>query len=208
MSYTNGNRSGRKYLPSLLMVLALILFFFPFFQVKMGDIAKFSVTGIDMVTGKSLNYDQQYSNDVYRENGSVKSGTQGNGYMIAAAILAIAGIITGFVRFKKSSLAQGIFAAAAFIAMAIFWSRINEDVDNVKGLYKLLGKVLRDFEIGFSPWFYLSAILLLAAAILGFMSFPRRTGHEAPPVHAPQLPIDNPGEQSEFPTSASESELG
>lgn len=31
---------------------------------------------------------------------------------------------------------------------------------------------------------------------------------EQPPKKAPQLPIDNPGEQSEFTTSASESEVG
>jgi nitrogen fixation-related uncharacterized protein len=31
---------------------------------------------------------------------------------------------------------------------------------------------------------------------------------DKPPKNAPQVPVDNPGEQSEFTTSASESEVG
>jgi len=31
---------------------------------------------------------------------------------------------------------------------------------------------------------------------------------EKPPRKAPQVPVDNPGDQSEFPKAASESELG
>jgi len=53
----------------------------------------------------------------------------------------------------------------------------------------------------------IAAGLATAAAIFFFL----RKGdemEEKPPKKAPQVPIDNPGEQSEFTTSASESEIG
>ena len=36
----------------------------------------------------------------------------------------------------------------------------------------------------------------------------KKEDDERPPKNAPQLPVDNPGDQSEFPKSASASELG
>ena len=48
------------------------------------------------------------------------------------------------------------------------------------------------------------------ATIAAMFFFLKKNGNttEQPPKKAPQLPIDNPGEQSEFTTSASESEVG
>ena len=46
----------------------------------------------------------------------------------------------------------------------------------------------------------------VAAAAIFF--FWKREKDEKPPKNAPQVPIENPGEQSEFTTSASESEVG
>ncbi len=46
-----------------------------------------------------------------------------------------------------------------------------------------------------------------AAAILVFQQ-KKSAGYEKPPKGAPQLDIDNPGSQDNFPTAASESEIG
>jgi len=53
----------------------------------------------------------------------------------------------------------------------------------------------------------ISVALTVAAMVLFFLKKKKNTG-EVPPKKAPQLPIANPGEQSEFTTSASESEIG
>jgi hypothetical protein len=53
----------------------------------------------------------------------------------------------------------------------------------------------------------IAAGLAAAAAIFFFWKKDQNT-EEKPPKKAPQLVIDNPGEQSEFTTSASESEVG
>jgi len=48
----------------------------------------------------------------------------------------------------------------------------------------------------------------LATAAVFFLLKKKKDIGEMAPKKAPQLPIDNPGEQSEFTTSASESEVG
>jgi gas vesicle protein len=53
----------------------------------------------------------------------------------------------------------------------------------------------------------IGAALAAAAAILLWWK-KEQENDEKPPKNAPQVPIVNPGEQSEFTTSASESEVG
>jgi gas vesicle protein len=52
----------------------------------------------------------------------------------------------------------------------------------------------------------IGAAITAAAAI--FLWKKDNGNEEKPPKNAPQVPIDNPGDQSEFTTSASESEIG
>jgi LPXTG-motif cell wall-anchored protein len=49
---------------------------------------------------------------------------------------------------------------------------------------------------------------LATAAILFLLKRKRAYEEEKPPRKAPQIPLHNPGEQSEFTTSASESDIG
>ena len=49
---------------------------------------------------------------------------------------------------------------------------------------------------------------LVTAAAVFFLWKKNQNEEGKPPKKAPQVPIDNPGEQSEFTTSASESEVG
>ena len=53
----------------------------------------------------------------------------------------------------------------------------------------------------------IGAVLATAAAFF-FLKKKNQNAGETPPKKAPQLSIENPGEQSEFTTSASESEIG
>jgi LPXTG-motif cell wall-anchored protein len=49
---------------------------------------------------------------------------------------------------------------------------------------------------------------LATAATVFFIRKKKPNAGEKPPANAPQLSIGNPGEQSEFTTQASESEIG
>ena len=51
-------------------------------------------------------------------------------------------------------------------------------------------------------------VALATAATIFFISKKKSGRGEKPPKKAPQLDIENPGEQSEFATSPSDSELG
>ncbi|HWJ90481.1 MAG TPA: hypothetical protein VNR87_05180 [Flavisolibacter sp.] len=49
----------------------------------------------------------------------------------------------------------------------------------------------------------------IAATTAIYVVLKNKKGHsEKPPKKAPQVPVNNPGEQSEFATMASESEIG
>ncbi|MGZ5192188.1 MAG: LPXTG cell wall anchor domain-containing protein [Flavisolibacter sp.] len=53
----------------------------------------------------------------------------------------------------------------------------------------------------------IGAALATAAAVF-FVRKKKFSQDEKPPKKAPQVPIDNPGDQSEFTTTAIESEIG
>lgn len=56
-------------------------------------------------------------------------------------------------------------------------------------------------------WLGIGAAVITLATL--FMLRKKEEGNsEKPPKKAPQVPINNPGEQSEFTTAASESEIG
>ena len=52
------------------------------------------------------------------------------------------------------------------------------------------------------------AVVLVIAAVIFLVRNRKVNKREIPPRKAPQLSIENPGDQSEFITSASESEIG
>ena len=52
------------------------------------------------------------------------------------------------------------------------------------------------------------AVVLVIAAVIFLVRIRKVNKGEIPPRKAPQLSIENPGDQSEFITSASESEIG
>jgi len=52
------------------------------------------------------------------------------------------------------------------------------------------------------------AVVLVIAAVIFLVRNRKVNKGEIPPRKAPQLSIENPGDQSEFITSASESEIG
>ena len=57
-------------------------------------------------------------------------------------------------------------------------------------------------------YFIIGAALGVAAAAAIIYFLTKNEEADTPPKNAPQVPLNNPGEQSEFLTSASESEIG
>lgn len=60
-----------------------------------------------------------------------------------------------------------------------------------------------------TQWMLGIAVLIgVAAGTALFLFWEQQGKKELPPTNAPQLDLDNPGSQSDFPVSASTSELG
>jgi hypothetical protein len=57
-------------------------------------------------------------------------------------------------------------------------------------------------------WILLGGVMTIGAALSWWLLGKRSGDTEKPPKNAPQIPIDNPGDQSEFHTSPGESEIG
>ncbi|WP_460571131.1 hypothetical protein [Flaviaesturariibacter terrae] len=57
-------------------------------------------------------------------------------------------------------------------------------------------------------WILLAAGAAIGAALTWWLLEQARSGEEKPPKHAPQTPLNNPGDQSEFQVSPGESEIG
>jgi hypothetical protein len=206
-----------KYAVSIAWVVGILLFFLPFVEVKCNATPLYEAKGIDLVTGFTVkdnpdknSLDNLDVNDVRNER------QEGNGFAIAAFILGIAGLILSFMNFKSQPVVSSITGVLAALCLIALMIQVKADVgkwsnhprpnsDNV-----FFDDMSRSMKITaeFTTWFYLSLISFLVAAYLSYKNKPSAVVAQQPPKDAPQVPIQNPGEQSEFPTSASESEIG
>lgn len=60
-----------------------------------------------------------------------------------------------------------------------------------------------------TQWMLGIAVMMgIAAGTALYLFWEKQNKKELPPKNAPQLELENPGTQSDFPVSASESELG
>jgi hypothetical protein len=102
-----------------------------------------------------------------------------------------------------------IIGALAAILLIVLMIQLKSDVnDQVKtnGSDNAIANEIK-VTVNFTAWYYLSICSFLFAAFLSFKQNEMRGKRETPPKNAPQVPIHNPGEQSEFPTNLDESEL-
>ncbi len=102
-----------------------------------------------------------------------------------------------------------IVAALAAISLIILAIQLKADVSEHTRSSNFEDTVANGIvvTVNFTPWYYLSVISFLVAAFLSFKFRPDQFIHETPPKNAPQVPINNPGDQSEFPSSPEEEEM-
>jgi hypothetical protein len=205
----------KKYTTTIAFGVAVLLFLLPFVEIKFNGMSLVKNTGVGLAVGSdySLGSDMQAMKDqVDNEPESKQSGlTKESGklyaFALVALLLGVIGIALSYSH-MKSGLINVVIGLAAALSLLALMVQLNSDIKEKAGLNK--GNELTEditLTIVFTIWFYLSVVSFLAAA---FFSFKRgqllATG--GAPSNAPQLDLENPGDQSEFPKSASESELG
>lgn len=181
--------------------VALLLFFLPFVTIKVGNEVGGKLTGKEIMLGKLSQSGNIESGKGSSFSISSNEENDPNIYVIASALFGLSGLVISFLRFRNKKIITGIFGIIAAIFLSALYFQVNNRSDNL--LANLLKVILK---IEFTIWYFLSIIFFIGAAALSFSQ--RNTVSELPPANAPQLSIQNPGEQSEFPTSASESEIG
>ena len=203
---------NRRFADSVAYLLGLLLFFLPFVELKskaieIGDMKiegfYMKSRGIDLATGTSasatagdttLNINKGLSSD--REI-----------FALLAALFGLAALIISFLTFRKRPLVSAVAGLLAAISMtALYFDLENTMRETKQGSADILSGL--GVTMGFTLWFYLSLLCFLIGTLLSFMQNNRTSAYDQAPRRAPQLDIENPGDQSEFPKSASESELG
>jgi hypothetical protein len=204
----------KKYITSLAYIVGVLLFLLPFVEVKCNDAPFAENTGIGLASGKEYKVTGQAGaiKDGLDKNdtgsGIRTSKENGKFYVTAliALLLGVTGAIISLSR-KRKGAATMIIGALAAISLMILALQLKNDVkDQMQSNGENYRNAIR-VTVDFTAWFYLSVISFLAASFLGFKQSSIALPYRQPPGNAPQIPIKNPGEQSEFPSSPDESEL-
>lgn len=211
---TNFYRTPR--LTTYAFAAGLLLFLLPFAEIRCNGLALAHLKGIDMATGASpnVNSDFEKMSEQFGSGRTIKTKVDDReGKVYAAAIIAlalgVAGLAVSLTKKKIHSpneMLLGILGAAALLVLLFqVKSDVNTqlktgdaNVDALNGMMKV--------SVDFTFWFYLCLLSFLAAAFFSYQQKQLGTTTAAgdnPPPSAPQTPLHNPGDQSNFPASPS-----
>ena len=182
---------GTKIPSSVAFVVAVLLFFMPFIDIKCNNMSLQQVSGFQLATGfkmKNNSSDNSFLNDIKSDKvdeGITKATTktdkkEPNLYAMIALGLGILGLLLSFTNAKAAiggALVTGIASAGALIGMMLdIKKKIKLDMpdtgggksggNDTMGLDKI-GNEMSDkinITVDFTPWFYISVIAFLAAA--------------------------------------------
>ena len=181
---------GTKIPSSVAFVVAVLLFFMPFIDIKCNNMSLQQVSGFQLATGfkmKNSSSDNSILNELKTDKvdeGITKATTKSdnkdpNLYAMIALGLGILGLLLSFTNAKAAiggALVTGIASAGALIGMMLdIKKKVKLDMpdsgagksgDDTLGLDKI-GKEMSDkvnITVDFTPWFYIAVIAFLAAA--------------------------------------------
>ena len=208
----------RPYLPSLSYAVGLLLFLLPFFDIKCNNMTIAQLKGIDVAFGgkPSISRDlEQIQNGFGKRSMDASANAaaqpQSEGHLFISALLALAlgviGLIFSLVNRGKNQRLNMIVGILGVVALIASWIEVSVYVDANSQSESGQAPGRSDFSgmvrISASPtfWFILCVICFGVSAYYCYKVSQRQELGEMPPKDAPQLPIENPGEQSEFPAA-------
>lgn len=208
-------------LTTISFAAGILLFLLPFAEIRCNGASFAQISGLNMVTGSA----PKMSNDLEGltqsfgryDNSTIKTEkNKGEGkvyaFAVIAVLLGIGGLAVSLLKKKTHDpleLLLGAVGAAALIALMIqvkadVNSQLksgNENAEDLGGMMKV--------SIDFTAWFFLCVASYLASAFFSYKQKELVTAGDIPPKDAPQVPINNPGDQSDFPAGPSgEKDLG
>jgi hypothetical protein len=160
---------------SVAFLVAILLFFMPFVDIKCNNMSLQTVKGVELATGFKMKSNDTFGDKTETKDSKSDDNKKPNMYALAAIILGVVGLLLSFVKAKAAisgALFSGILGAAALIGMMIDIKRqVKLDIpkgtgtstdDFSKGISDMTDKM--NISVDFTPWFYISVIAFLAAA--------------------------------------------
>lgn len=192
-----------NFFVTVFFAIALLFFLLPFVKIEVAGELRWTITGIEILSGKLDQTQQIKSKHGFLMSVSTSETIDKNIYVASSVFFGLIGCIVSLFNFRAKSIITGVLGILAATCLIILYVQISNQSDNT--LASLLKVV---FVVKFTLWYFLSLISFLAAAFFSYRQGNVVAAHDPVPANAPQMPIKNPGEQSEFPTSPSESEVG
>jgi hypothetical protein len=205
----------RPHLITITYALGVLLFLLPFFNIKCNNISMARLSGVDMATGSQPSMstelkDMQNGFPGRNNNAISANGGEGKFFITAlvALLLGVVGVALSLLNKRPNQRSQMIVGILGAIALIGAWIQVSTYVKNNAGPP---GNIDSDSQfssmvnVTASPtfWFVLCLLCFLAAAFFSYKKREPITGAvtETPPPAAPQIKIENPGDQSEFPSA-------
>lgn len=181
---------GTKIPSSVAFVVAVLLFFMPFIDIKCNNMSLQTVSGIQLATGfkmKNNSSDNSFLNDIKTDKvdetitkTTTKSDNKDpNLYAMIALGLGVLGLLLSFTNAKAAiggAMVTGIGSAGSLIGLMLDIKRKikldmpssgNDKSDGVSKGIEDFGKDLSEkmnISVDFTPWFYVAVLAFLAAA--------------------------------------------
>lgn len=187
---------GTKIPSSVAFVVAVLLFFMPFIDIKCNNMSLQQVNGIQLATGfqmKNNSSGNSFLNDIKTDevdNTITKTTTKTdkkdpNLFAMVALGLGILGLILSFTNAKAAvggAMVTGVLSAASLIGLMIdIKKKVKMDMPKTNGdsdggildkSIDKIGKSMSDsinLSVDFTPWFYIALIAFLAAAVFSYL---------------------------------------
>ena len=215
-SATDNNVFKSKYTSTVAFAVGVLLFLLPFVEVRCNGATVAQNTGIGLATGSDYELGEQMKSmqETYGNKKSEDSGVSNESgklyeFALAALLLGAVGLVLTLVN-KRNETINMILGGLAAIALVALMLQVQSDIRSKQGpdpddQFSKSMKMTAHFTFAY----YLAIVSFLAAA---FFSYKRRhlalSGDTEVPPNAPQLDLGNPGDQSDFPKSPTESTIG
>ncbi len=221
MQTTGANQDliRNRFLRPASFLVAALLFLLPFVEIRCNGATMAENSGLGMAIGRDFKEAGQMKSmkdDFETENSTTSKVSRGSGELFEGAFialaLALAAAIIAFInrRTARATFFLGILSALSMIVLLIQVKSKITDKSKTTGGDSPFGNI--DITAQFTPWYWISLLLLLAGVYISYVqSRPVHASghlHDTPPAGAPQTPINNPGDQSDFPAAPRESDIG
>jgi hypothetical protein len=148
---------AKKFSPAL-FGLVLFCFFLPFMDISCGGEKVVTLTGIQLVTGTSIEQEDAFGN-------TKREKIEREPLVIVVLLAAIAGLGLSFIKTGKSAIFPAISGGIGFCLLLIFKTKVDQEV---------LKEGEGFIRVGYVIGFWLMLLLLLSATGLNTFVFYKR----------------------------------